>query len=193
MTRTFQNFDLLIESGAAGGYRARVLTSPAGEPPPVEVSLPFSDLELENFLLRIGRPRRHAVRGVDSAEGAAIQEFGGKLFDAVFHDQVRAALNGSVDQAEGQGTGLRLRLRLSDCPELADLPWEYLYNTDKRMFPALSTWTPVVRYLDLPGRITPLAVRPPLRILVMAASPTDFYPLDVEGEWIKVRDALADL
>jgi len=193
MPLTYQNFDLLIESGASGGYRARVLTSPAGEPPPVAVRMPFSDLELENFLLRIGRPRRQSARGVQSEEAAAIQDFGGRLFDAVFHDQLRVALNGSVEQAEGQETGLRLRLRLTDCPELADLPWEYLYNTDKRLFPALSPWTPVVRYLDLPGRIRPLAVRAPLRILVMAASPTDFPALDVDSEWAKVRDALADL
>jgi hypothetical protein len=32
MPLTYQNFDLLIEAGASGGYRARVLTSPAGEP-----------------------------------------------------------------------------------------------------------------------------------------------------------------
>ncbi|SNR94903.1 CHAT domain-containing protein [Blastococcus mobilis] len=192
--RAYQNFDLLIESGESGSYRARVLSSPVGETRPITVTIPFSDLEIENFLLKVGRPRRQAVRGENSPEVATVRTFGGRLFDAVFRDQVRNALARSLDQIEGQeDTGLRVRLRLADCPELADLPWEYLYYSDKKRYLALSQWTPVVRYLELPGRIRPLAVQPPLRILVMAASPTDFPPLDVAAEWAKTQGALADL
>ncbi len=190
---TYRNFDLLIEGTGAGGYRARVLASPAGETGPVPVRMPFSDLEVENFLLKIGRPRRHTVRGVNSPEAAAIRQFGGRLFDAVFLDDLRETLTRSVDEVEGQDAGLRLRLRLADCPELADLPWEYIYDPRARRFLALSQWTPVVRYLDLRRRIPPLSIRPPLRILMMAASPTDFDRLDVDGEWAKVRDALGEL
>src|SRR3954454_18013017 len=190
LERTYRNFDLLVEGTGAGGYRARVLASPAGETGPVPVVMPFSDLEVENVLLKIGRPRRHAGRGVKSPEAEAIRQFGGRLFDAVFHDDLRETLTRSVDEVEDHDAGLRLRLRLADCPELADLPWEYLYDPRGRRFLALSQWTPVVRYLDLPGRIRPLTVRPPLRILVLAASPTDFDPLNVDDEWAKVRDAL---
>ena len=190
---TYQNFDLLIEGTGAGGYSGRVLASPAGEVGPVPVTMPFSDLEVENFLLKIGRPRRHAVRGVNSPEAAAIREFGGRLFNAVFHDDLREALTRSVDEVEGRDAGLRLRLRLADCPELAGLPWEYIYDPRARRFLALSQWTPVVRYLDLRRRIPPLSIRPPLRILMLAASPTDFEPLDVDAEWEKVREALGEL
>src|SRR4051794_14401202 len=193
LERTYRNFDLLIEGTGAGGYRGRVLASPAGETGPVPVTMPFSDLEVENFLLRIGRPRRHAVRGVNSPEAAAIRQFGGRLFDAVFHDDVRETLTRSVDEVEGHDAGLRLRLRLADCPELADLPWEYIYDPRARRFLALSQWTPVVRYLDLRRRIPPLPIRPPLRILMMAANPTDFDPLNVDDEWAKVRDATGGL
>ncbi len=56
--RTYLDFDVLIEPASATSYRARVLNSPVGETRPVPVTIPFSDLELENFLLRIGRPRR---------------------------------------------------------------------------------------------------------------------------------------
>ncbi len=38
----------------------------------------------------------------------------------------------------------------------------------------------------LPGRIRPLSVKPPPRILLMAASPSDFEPLDGRAEWDKV-------
>ena len=52
---TYQDFDLLIEPGPAGSYRARVLRSPAGESAPVQFTLPFSEVELENFVLKVGR------------------------------------------------------------------------------------------------------------------------------------------
>jgi tetratricopeptide (TPR) repeat protein len=68
-----------------------------------------------------------------------------------------------------------------------------MYNRSARRFLALSEWTPVVRYLEFPGRVRPLAVRPPLRILVLIASPTDFPQLDTTAEWEKLREALGDL
>jgi hypothetical protein len=191
---SYLDFDLLIEHDVHGDYRARILKSPVGEIASVPIRLPFSDLELENFLLRIGRPRHRSVRGMQPQEVADVRNFGAQLFDAVFQGRLRTALAGSLDHVEGlEDTGLRVRLRLSDCPELSDLPWEYLYSSDARRFLALSEWTPVVRYLELQGRIRPLAVNPPLRILVMAASPSDFEPLDALQEWMKISQALDDL
>jgi len=52
----YLNFDLLIER-AGNAYVARVTNSPAGEAA-TKFNVPFSALELENFLLKIGRPRR---------------------------------------------------------------------------------------------------------------------------------------
>ena len=54
-----------------------------------------------------------------------------------------------------QGIRLRLRLHLSEVPELLNLPWEYLYDPSANNFLALSVDTPLVRYLDLPERIQP--------------------------------------
>jgi hypothetical protein len=136
--RTYLDFDVLVEPASPTSYRARVLHSPVGETRPVPVTIPFSDLELENFLLRIGRPRRYLVRSEDEPEATAVRDFGARLFDAVFHDQVHSALAASLDQAEGRDAGLRVRLRLTDSPELADLPWEYLYDTDARRLPGRS-------------------------------------------------------
>ncbi len=191
--RTYLNFDVLVQPAVGGGYEARVLNGPAGETGPVKVAIPFSDLEIENFLLRIGRPRRGLTRSLQSPEAAAVRGFGGVLFDAVFRDQLRVALASSLDIAEGAGAGLRMRLRLTEAPQLVDLPWEYMYNGDAHRFMALSEWTPLVRYLELPGRVRPLAVQPPVRLLVMVASPTDFPALDVESEWNKLQVALRRL
>ena len=192
---SYADFDLLVQR-AADGFTARVVNSPSGESPLVRFAAPFGELELENFLLKIGRPRRVGVRGGGSPEAAAIREFGTRLFDAVFGRELRDSLVSSLDQVEARGIGLRLRLRLSDCPELVDLPWECLYDETHRRFLSLSEWTPLVRYLDLPGRGRPLQVRPPLRVLVLIASPGDYAPLNADGadgEWDKLRNALSYL
>ena len=187
---TYKDFDLLIEPGPSGRYRARVLQSPAGESAPVQFTLPFSPLELENFVLKVGQPRR-GTRGRGRPEGAPLKDFGGKLYGAVFTGEVRDRLLSSLSQTRGQGVGMRLRLRLTDAPELAELPWEFLYDPRLNRFLAQSRRTPLVRYLDLPDPPVPLSVDGPLRLLVMISSPCDYPPLDVEQEWSLVTAALA--
>ena len=185
----YLNFDLLLER-AADGYTARVLACPAGQAS-ADFRNPFSDLEVENFFLRLGRPRR-AVRRRESPEMEMVKQFGGRLFDAVFRGDVRACLRSSLDEVRREGKGLRIRLHLA-APELADWPWEYLYNSALNHFLSLSIGTPVVRYLELPLRIEPLVVTPPLRVLVMMASPEGCPALDVEREWRVLKDAVGTL
>jgi hypothetical protein len=96
----YLDFDLLIERSPSG-YRARVLSSPAGQAA-ADFSLPFSELEVENFLLRIGRTRR-GVRRLESPEMEAAKTFGGHLFEAVFDDEVRGCLRSSLDEANRRG------------------------------------------------------------------------------------------
>jgi hypothetical protein len=187
----YLDLDLLIERSGSD-YQARVLSSPAGQTPPLPFRVPFSDLEIEIFLLRIGRPRQ-TVRRVNAAPMAAIKDFGGQLFEAVFRSDVASNLSTSVGLANVADKGLRIRLRLSDCPELADLPWEYLYDKRNNRFLCLSDRTPLVRYLDLPQPVGTLAVTPPLRILVVISSPSDLQQLDGEQEWSNVTAALSEL
>jgi hypothetical protein len=167
---TYEDFDLLIEPGPPGSYRARVLRSPAGECAPVQFRLPFSELELENLVLKVGRGRRRS-RGPGRPESAPLKDFGGKLYGAVFHDELREVLQRSFSLTQGQQAGMRLRLRLADTPELAGLPWEFLYDSRSNRFLAQSRRTPLVRYLDLPDPPRPLSVEGPLRLLVMISRP----------------------
>jgi hypothetical protein len=185
----YRDFDLLIERSGKG-YRAKVLESPAGQAT-ADFTLPFSDLELENVLLRLGRPVR-TVRRIESTEMSTAKSFGAALFDAVFSGDVRACLRSSVDGAKREGAGIRIRLHLAD-PALADLPWEFLYRRSVNRFLALSVQTPLVRYMDLPEVLQPIAVSPPIRVLAMISSPTDYPPLDVEAEWRRLNEALGDL
>ncbi|MGE5140821.1 MAG: CHAT domain-containing protein [Rudaea sp.] len=184
----YLDLDLRITRTAAG-YHAEVLNSPAGQAA-ADFTLPFSDLELEVFLLRIGGARRK-VRRVESSEMEAAKTFGSRLFNAIFAGDVRSTLAGSVSEAERQGAGLRVRLHLAGAPDLGDLPWEYLYNPALNRFLALSVKTPLVRYVDLPERIRPLPVKPPLRVLAMISSPSDVAPLDVSAEFAKLQRALS--
>jgi hypothetical protein len=187
----YLDLDLLIERSAPD-YRIRVLSSPAGQTPPLPFQVPFSDLQIEEFLLKIGRPRQ-TVRRVDAPQIAAIKEFGGKLFEAVFRSDLATNLASSLSIATAAHAGLRIRLRLADCPELADLPWEYLYDKGRNRFLCLSDRTPLVRYLDLPEPVRALAVTPPLRVLVLIASPAEYPALDGEREWRNVTEALNEL
>src|SRR5271166_2148561 len=184
---SYLDFDLVI-SRTEGGYRAQVLSSPAGEAS-VDFRAPFSDLELENFLLRVGRPRR-STRRRDSPEMQAVRTLGGRLYESVFSGGIRECWVSSLSRAEARNAGLRLRLRIGDAPELNDVPWEYLYNTSLNQFLSLSEYTPLIRYLELPRRIRPLTIDARLEILAMISSPSDYPQLDVEQEWSRLNDAL---
>lgn len=186
----YLDFDLNCRRTATG-FRAQVISSPAGQAS-AEFNTPFSELEIENLLLRIGRPRRSSRR-MGAAEMTAVKAFGGKLFAAVFAADVLACFRMSLEKATEQGAGLRIRLRLAEAPELIDLPWEYLYNATLNRFLGLSAETPIVRYLDLAERIKPLLVELPIRVLVVVSSPSDYPALDVEAEWSRLKNALADL
>jgi CHAT domain-containing protein len=150
---------------------------------------PYSDLEIENLVLKLSRPR--AVRRIDTTELELVRNFGAGLFDAVFNGRVRDVYRSSLASARNEGCGMRISLALTGTPELMHVPWEYLY--DDPAFLSISMWTPVVRYLDLPTSRRPLKVEPPLRILAMVSSPSDFAQLDVAEERAKLEDSLSGL
>jgi hypothetical protein len=185
--------DLKIEraddDGAQPLYRAEVLVAALGASAERIFTLPFSDLEIENVLLRLGRPMR-GVRSTESAEQSAAREFGARLFEAVFAGATRDCLGSALDEAQRRGAGVRLRLRLTRAPELADLPWEYLYHPERDLFLALSEATLVVRSLDIAEPVRPLRVAPPLRILALIAAPQGAPPLDTAREQANLATAL---
>lgn len=191
---TYLDFDLLMERGqrqddlSTGLYRARVLYSPAGQAL-VTFRLPFTEDELDAFFAEEGQEYWDDEEGEDFS----LQELGARLYEAVFADAVGHSLARSLDAAERQGMGLRIRLRLNDVPELASLPWEYLHDRENQRFFVLSDRTPIVRYLETPMLQQPLELVHPLRILMVIADARDFERLDVEREWNKVEEALGEL
>ena len=188
---TYQDFDLLIEPATRGRYRARVLQSPTGDGATVQFKLPFSPAEVDNLRMRVSRRPRGTRGRRGPPEMAPLKDFGGKLYDAVFQDELRDMLSRSLSRTRTERVGLRLRLRLNNVPALAGLPWEFLYDGRRNRFLARSRHTPLVRYLEMPDPPQPLTVEGPLRLLVMISNPRDWPELDVEQEWSVLTRALA--
>ncbi|MFZ5910671.1 MAG: CHAT domain-containing protein [Chloroflexota bacterium] len=183
----YRDFDLLIER-AGDSYNARVVASPAGEAS-AALKLPFSQSDVEQFFAQIGHSRL-----IESPQTQKMREFGQQLFEATFTGEVRDRLRESLNEVSRHDQGLRIRLRISNLPELANLPWEFMYDpSSQRGFLALSVETPLVRYLEIPREIQPLAIQPPLHILAMVSSPRDFPTLDTNREWDNLQEALGSL
>lgn len=153
--------------------------------------LPFNDLEIENFILKVGATRS-GTRRIDSPQMKAAREFGQRLFDALLTEQTLARFSSSVDHSRVQQSGVRIRLNLQDAPELAAIPWEYIYNHRDDSFLTLSRSTPIVRFLELTQPIPPLTITRPLRILGIVSNPSDLPALDISAEKAHLEEALAD-
>lgn len=172
MQSSYKNFDLSIERTLTG-YEARVLYSPAGQGR-ASLALPFDSQELTAFPLE------------DPPEARA-RDLGGRLFEAVFNGAVRDLWNRNLGKSEK----LRIRLRLDQTPELAVLPWEYLY--DGVRFICLSNDTPLVHYLELQGEVDVMVIKECLKVLAVVSQPSDLPPLLVQEEWQTLQSALEKL
>ncbi|MBN1149057.1 MAG: SUMF1/EgtB/PvdO family nonheme iron enzyme [Anaerolineales bacterium] len=192
-SQRYLNFDLEVGQGTGREYPLAA-RSPAGEARAV-MRFPFDELALESrlkdlqiALLRSGGRRRQTL----TAEEQAVRAFGAALFEALLAGGVRDCYQASLAQSAAQGLGLRLRLRIA-APELAALPWEYLYDARQAEYTCLSAHTPLVRYPEAPQPIRPLAVALPLRVLGVIADPQDQERLEVERERERLERALGDL
>jgi hypothetical protein len=183
------NFDITVERCDDGGFVARS-ESPFGGAS-TRFRLPFSDLELQNLSLRVGRGSSR-FRALDSETNVAL-DVGSRLYGEVFAGEVANCFQRTLDLADQDEGALRIRLKLTDVPELTNLPWEFLYSPRLRRFLALSLKTQVVRYLEAEGRIRPLRVAPPLRVLVAMSSPPTYPALDIDHEWALLKAAVTHL
>jgi Tol biopolymer transport system component len=186
----YLDFDLEIGPGSGRSYPIAVIRSPAGEAHNT-MTFPFDDQELQEHLERV----QHALVGsgqVRRQAAHAVEEFGTKLFEALFIADLRSCYDVSLREASRQEKGLRVKLRIQ-APNLAALPWEFLYDPRQGEYVCLSMYTPLVRYLELPQSVQPLQVKPPLRVLCMIASPSDQDPLDITREQGRLQESLKEL
>ncbi len=189
---TYLNFDLVIERADAGSYRARVVASPGGDAERIFLA-PFTPDDFEALADQLDPSRRK--RKMDAPHLSLAKDMGGRLHDAILCDDVKVSLARARDEAERQrAAGVRIRLHLDAAPELAILPWEFMFDPDPKVarFLALAEDTPLVRYVDLPEMVRPLKITPPIRVLGIVSNPADDrYPeLEVEKEWRSLEEAL---
>lgn len=186
----YLDFDVWIDQKSEGLYRAKAWSGAAGFEATESFTLPPALKEGEPWSAGDGSLRGGSVAATDSA---GPKKVGDELFRTVFQGELLKAFQGCLDKAQG-GPGVRIRLRLNDVPELAGLPWEYLYDAGGREFLALSGRTPVVRYLELSESLGTLLVEPPLRVLAVISTPRGYRELDeADEEWRRLCAALEPL
>ena len=194
----YQDFEIEIGSDSAEGtprrYFAHVIRSPAGEASRSPVQFRFSEpkelarlrADLESAVLDVNS---NNVAGLTSRAEKVLRDFGHEVFRSIFVD-VRSISN---IYAQSKGKDLRIKLRIS-APDLATLPWEYLYEEDN-VIGYVSLRLPLVRYLETAGAAGPMGVKGPLRILGMISSPdSDEWPkLNVAEERRRIEQGIDKL
>ncbi len=108
-----------------------------------------------------------AALGYGTISSANLQTLGATLYQSLFAGEIGMLLNRALGETIGnEALGLRLRLRINP-PELAALPWEFLYSPERRLFLAASVETPLSRYLNLPEPVRQLACPENINLLVV--------------------------
>ena len=185
------DFELEIGDLTDQGYLVTA-RAPAGEAA-ASMRLPLTREELDYQLGVINDAvlaSSAVARRVATGDEQPVQQFGRRLFDALVIDDVRALYVASAQRARDEGAQLRLVLRIRS-PELAQLPWEFLFDPGRQDYLGLSL--PLVRYPQVLAPRQPLQAATPLRILGMVARPGDQDALDVDDEKRRLRAALQGL
>lgn len=175
----YRNFDLWVEAKSEGGYVLRAVAETAGEAAGVALFDPSTgDLAAIQDQLTAGK-----------IDKAFLTDCGTFLYTSLFVGDIAALFEHCCAAALPQDAGLRLRLRLSP-PEIATVPWEFLYAPHTQSFLGASVWTPVVRYLEMTTPLRGLETAPPVRMLLVIPN---VVGLDTEAEKAHVVSVLTAL
>jgi hypothetical protein len=176
--KTYRSLDLRLRGDAATGYTIEAHVAGGGGVPPQPLLLP-PGRTLQYQLDRILR------RATTASE---MRKVGQALFNALFPPPILKLWSRTVGGL-GDQMGLRLRLHIGPV-ELMVLPWELIFDEE---YLGLRRRYPIVRFLDLPASAKPLAVQPPLRVLVLVSQPKDLPSFVVPDELANIRESLGEL
>lgn len=187
----YEDFELEIGQQNGAGFPVAVLRSPGGEADGV-LELPFAPQDVEQRLQQLERSVL-ASREI-SASGEAIappsmRDWGGAMWEAALPGNLLGLFRAGRLSVDQQGSGLRIKLRIRS-PELAALPWEFLWDPQSAAFVGLSVATPIVRYIETAQPMQPLATSLPLRVLAVVSAPKDLATLDTLREQERIDSAL---
>ncbi|MDF5725987.1 MAG: COR domain-containing protein, partial [Rhizonema sp. PD37] len=174
LTMNYQDFQVLVTED-----RKIRVSSEQGEERG-ELRLDLNEIKLALPLINVGQTNKDLLKGL-----------GGKLYQALFPSNIHGQLRATIAGAQKDNYNVRLRL-VFESPELAALPWEFLYDEGTNTFLGNNTQTVLSRYIDIPQQKRSLKTRSsPLSILLVISSPTNLPQLDVDGEEQLLRSALA--
>lgn len=192
----YRNLDIELldyQRGDAGAtLRARVIASPAGEQRDADALAVAFPLGLQERIKKLGR------RALSFDE---LIELGESLAALLLPPPVREIYRLCLAKLS-EDQGLRIRIR-PHAPELAALPWEYVYLSRPDVPPgrkgpegflALDRKLSLVRY-EIAGQ-TPTPIQPlehyDIRVIALLAEVDDpaFAPLDLDREELNLRQAL---
>ncbi len=128
----------------------------------------------------------------DETDKELLQKVGSTLFGALFNNNISSNLAAIKAHADENECGVRLRL-IFENPEIASIPWEFLYDDSTNTFLANDPKTAISRYINVPLKkqdIKPASL--PLRMLLVISSPDGMSHLDSDGEVKLIRQALQD-
>ncbi|WP_155388110.1 CHAT domain-containing protein [Catellatospora paridis] len=184
----YQNFDLEIQADRSA-YTARVTASPAGQSAGItrfELSFDEFSSQVDRIALRPGANRA----GLPSLH-TSVRDLGAALFTRIFQQTVYGCYERSLGAIRDEH-GMRIRLDLSAAPALAPLPWELLYDPDRRRYLNHNTATPVIRFLPAAESERRIAIDQPVRILAVISNPEgDEDVIDVAAETALLQRAVA--
>lgn len=196
----YRSLQLRFARDAAGAYSVTVPDSPAGAHAAAGCLLDAGALEetLWAGAAAIEGSARRVLNGtiadtlLPTAAGA--RQAGQALYAALLASPVGRQLEDSLRTIDPQrGQGLRFVIDTTAAPDLARLPWEFLYRPDKDDFIFSDRLKPVVRWLEVDEPPPTLTVRPPLRLLIAVAAPGDRPGLQVGEEIAQLDEALSEL
>lgn len=181
----YQNFDLSVDPKNGDGYPLRAESQECGEARGNLSLKPENINELNEDLDRLAQRR---------TDRDFLIHFGTKLYKLLFQEKIESLFEQSYGVAQDNAdTAIRLRLRIAS-PEIAALPWEFLYSPINDSFLGTSKHSALIRYLEINRQIRPLEAKLPLNMLVVIPNSIEPYPtLDAEAEKTNLLNALKDL
>ncbi len=188
----YQNLDLWVERSADGRYLIQGKSPQGDAREHASVELGWVGID-------------PATLGEGRLDAADLRQVGDRLFTFLFRTGDRtpdegaapgdpklgALFDQSLGAARGAESGLRIRLKLDEAnPEIAAMPWEYLFRTIDDRFLATQLETPVVRFVEVLVPLRRMETTLPLAMLMVVPAAAD---LQTELEVALVEDALGPM
>ena len=169
----YEDFQVLVDEN----NNIRVSSSQGDEPG--RLNLDINKINLTLKLIESGATNKDLFKAL-----------GSELYQTLFPNQINARFHATIASAQEKKKSVRLRL-IFDSPQLASLPWEFLYDEGTDIFLGNNTHTVLSRYIDVPlAKREIKSASLPLKVLLVISSPSNLNKLDATGEENLIREAL---